>query len=116
MIEGEAMHRDSLGCTQVIRPGQVNLMTAGRGIAHAEDATSDAPGTLHAAQLWIALPDAERQREPAFAHHPVLPTVGRDGFRVSVLAGSALGEISPVEGFTPLRSEEQTSELQSLMC
>src|SRR3546814_740358 len=102
MIEGEVMHRDSLGYAQVIRPGQVNLMTAGRGIAHAEDATSDAPGVLHAAQLWIALPDSERQREPVFAHHPLLPTVDRDGFRVSVLAGSALGEISPVEVFTPL--------------
>ena len=70
MIEGEILHRDSLGFEQIVRPGQVNLMTAGSGIAHAEDAVTDAPGRLHAAQLWIALPDAQRHREPAFQHCP----------------------------------------------
>ena len=65
MIEGEVVHRDSLGYEQVIRPGQVNLMTAGRGIAHTEDSAQDG-AVMHAAQLWIALPDAEKNREPAF--------------------------------------------------
>jgi quercetin 2,3-dioxygenase len=102
MIEGEVMHRDSLGYEQVIRPGQVNLMTAGRGIAHAEDAVNDEPGRLHAAQLWIALPEGERHRAPAFAHHPELPALHSGGFRVTVLAGSAFGLDSPAEIFSPL--------------
>ncbi len=102
MIEGEIMHRDSLGYEQIVRPGQVNLMTAGRGISHAEDAASCEPGRLHAAQLWIALPDAERNREPAFANYTQLPIVDCDDFRVTVLAGSALGQCSPAQVFSPL--------------
>src|SRR5690606_41568371 len=62
---------DSLGYGQVIRPGQVNLMTAGRGIAHSEESLGS--GTMHASQLWIALPESHRHCEPAFAHHPILP-------------------------------------------
>ena len=102
MIEGEMMHRDSLGYAQVIRPGQVNIMTAGRGISHAEDAVNDDPGHLHAAQLWIALPDAERHRAPAFDHHPELPVVEDGGFRVTVLAGAAYGQTSPTRVYSPL--------------
>ena len=102
MIDGEILHRDSLGVEQIIRPGQVNLMTAGRGIVHSEDAVSDAPGRIHLAQLWIALPEAERHREPDFAHYPELPGVDADGFRATVLAGSALGRTSPAAVHTPL--------------
>ena len=65
MIEGEILHRDSLGSEQVLRPGQVNLMTAGHGISHSEESLSD---RIHLAQLWIALPDAERERAPSFQH------------------------------------------------
>lgn len=101
MIEGEIVHRDSLGNEQVIRPGQVNLMTAGRGIAHTEDSLRDGE-RLHAAQLWIALPEAERRREPAFQNHPDLPVVATGGFRATVLAGSAFGEASPATIYTPL--------------
>lgn len=102
MIDGEIMHRDSLGYEQVIRPGQVNLMTAGRGIVHAEDAVTDDPGRLHAAQLWIALPDAERQREPSFHHYPDLPVLEWGGFIVTVLAGTAFGQTAPAAIFSPL--------------
>ncbi|MGH8506748.1 MAG: pirin family protein [Stenotrophobium sp.] len=102
MIEGEILHRDSLGSEQVIRPGQVNLMTAGRGIAHAEDAVSDEPGRLHAAQLWIALPDRERHRAPSFHHYPDLPVLDDGGFRITVLAGNAYGQSAPAEIFSPL--------------
>lgn len=102
MIEGEIVHRDSLGYEQVIRPGQVNLMTAGRGIAHSEDAVGREPGRVHLAQLWIALPEAERHREPAFANYPVLPRLEREGFGITVLAGSALGKRSPATVYTPL--------------
>ena len=102
MIEGQVMHRDSLGYEQIIRPQQVNLMTAGRGIVHAEDAVDNQPGTLHAAQLWIALPDAERHREPAFDHYPELPTVTLDNFCFTVLAGDYMGKTSPVKLYSPL--------------
>lgn len=102
MIEGEIMHRDSLGYEQVIRPGQVNLMTAGRGIVHAEDAVTDDPGRLHAAQLWIALPNAERHREPSFHHYPDLPVLEWGGFTVTILAGTACGQTAPAAIFSPL--------------
>jgi quercetin 2,3-dioxygenase len=89
------LHRDSLGNSQLIRPGEVNPMTAGLGIAHSEESTGD-QGTVHAAQLWIALPDAQRQCEPAFVHHPSLPRVAVNGFRATVLAGAAFDRRSPV--------------------
>ncbi len=115
MIEGELLHRDSLGHQQIIRPGQVNLMTAGHGIVHSEDALVDG-GRLHAAQLWIALPEAEADRPPAFEHHPALPTTTQDGLEITVLVGQALGRQSPAQVFSPLlgldlvaRSEARSS-------
>jgi len=102
MIEGSILHTDSLGYRQWIRPGQVNLMTAGRGIAHAEESPADAPGRFQLAQLWIALPDAERHREPSFHHYPELPVVERGGFRITLLAGTHAGERAPAEIHSPL--------------
>lgn len=102
MIEGEVVHRDSLGNEQVITPGQVNLMTAGAGIAHAEDSVPGRAGKLHAAQLWIALPEGQRRRPPAFRNYPHLPLIEAGGFSVRVLAGSAFGQTSPAEVYSPL--------------
>jgi len=102
MVEGEVFHRDSLGNEQLITPGQVNLMTAGGGIAHAEDSAPGRAGKLHAAQLWIALPEGERRRAPAFRNHPHLPLIESGGFSVRVLAGSAFGQTSPAEVYSPL--------------
>jgi quercetin 2,3-dioxygenase len=102
MIEGAVVHRDSLGSVQTIRPGQVNLMTAGRGIVHAEESLDSKAGSLHGVQLWIALPESERHREPGFQHCPELPRVRRDGFDITVLAGQAFGELAPPSVFTPL--------------
>lgn len=101
MIEGEVLHRDSLGHEQVIRPGQVNLMTAGRGIAHTE-ASLAGETRLHAAQLWIALPDAVRNCEPAFDHHPELPSWDAAGCRFTLLAGSHDGRVAPTRLHSPL--------------
>ena len=101
MIEGEVVHRDSLGNEQVIRPGQVNLMTAGRGIAHTEDSALDG-ARMHAAQLWIALPHEQAQCEPAFDHYGVLPVVESGGFTITLLAGSALDQNAPTRIHTPL--------------
>jgi hypothetical protein len=102
MIEGEVLHRDSLGYEQWIHPGQVNLMTSGRGIAHSEESPADRAGRFHAAQLWIALPDAERHRDPDFQHYPALPIIERSGLRITVLAGECNGEYSPAKVYTPL--------------
>ena len=109
MIEGEVVHRDSLGNERVIRPGQVNLMTAGRGLAHTEDSHQD--GTrLHAAQLWIALPDSERNREPAFENYPTLPRTTLGGFSATVLAGTSLGLTAPTRVYSPMVGLDLVSE------
>lgn len=102
MIEGEVLHRDSLGHTQVIRPGQVNLMTAGNGIVHSEESVNDAAGRLHLTQLWIALPAQHRHDAPAFHHYPQLPQRTQDGFQITVLAGEAFGLRAPTLVYTPL--------------
>lgn len=101
-LQGEILHRDTLGYAQVIRPGQLNVMTAGRGIAHSEESPKDRPTGLHGAQLWIALPDTDRHCEPAFDHHPQLPILQRDGVTITVLAGDVFGEHSPAKIYTPL--------------
>ena len=100
MIRGEVLHRDSLGSKQIIRPGQVNLMTAGRGIAHSEE--SQEPWHIHATQLWIALPDSHRFCEPRFQHYPDLPKTRVGDFDATVLAGEALGLTAPAEVHSPL--------------
>ena len=101
LIEGEIVHRDSLGSGQVIRPGQVNLMTAGRGIAHTEDSLADGQ-RLHAAQLWIALPPDRQDCAPAFAHHPELPQWHQGGALVTLLAGDFAGHRAPAQVYSPL--------------
>ncbi|HEX9707301.1 MAG TPA: pirin family protein [Steroidobacteraceae bacterium] len=102
MIEGTILHTDSLGYRQWIHPGQVNLMTAGRGISHAEESPEDSAGRFQLAQLWIALPKPESDREPSFHHYPDLPILDRGGFRITVLAGSFAGEKAPAQVFSPL--------------
>jgi hypothetical protein len=88
LVEGEVLHRDSLGSEQLIRPGQLNLMTAGSGIAHAEESTDHYEGRLHGIQLWIAQPDATRHSAPAFEHFTEVPSYDLDGATAAVLVGS----------------------------
>lgn len=95
LYEGEILHRDSLGSVQLIRPGQLNLMSSGRGISHSEESPRPHPPELHGLQFWIALPDAQRQMAPRFDHYARLPQLERDGFDITVIAGAALGERSP---------------------
>jgi quercetin 2,3-dioxygenase len=102
LFEGLVLHRDSLGSRQMIRPGELNLMTAGRGIAHSEESAAGRPAALHGLQLWIALPAQDRFTEPRFAHHADLPVVREDGATVTVVVGEHRGERSPAEVFTPL--------------
>ena len=91
LLDGELLHRDSLGSEQVIRPGQVNLMTAGAGVTHAEEATGHYRGTLEGIQLWIAQADATRTGPAAFAHHADLPRLQLDGGEATMLVGALAG-------------------------
>jgi redox-sensitive bicupin YhaK (pirin superfamily) len=102
LLDGNVLHRDSLGSEQMIRPGQLNLMTAGRGISHAEESPSEHEPGLHGVQLWLALPGSQRQVAPAFEHHPELPAAGLAGFRITVFAGSLAGVRSPATVFSPV--------------
>jgi redox-sensitive bicupin YhaK (pirin superfamily) len=106
LLAGNVLHRDSLGSEQMIQPGQLNLMTAGRGIAHAEESPADHDPTLHGVQLWLALPGVDRQVAPAFEHHRQLPVLGVRGLRVTVFAGSLADVISPARTFSPVVGAE----------
>src|SRR5437868_5775534 len=105
LFEGEILHRDTLGSVQAIRPGEINWMTAGRGIAHSERTGPEvraAGGRLAGIQSWIALPRDDEETEPGFAHHgaAALPTVAGDGKHVRLLLGAAFGARSPVRTFS----------------
>lgn len=102
LLDGQALHKDTLGSEQVIAPGQLNLMTAGHAVAHAEEATGHYRGTLEGIQLWIALPDGTRDGAAAFAHHAELPQVEHEGVVVTVLVGEHDGTRSPARHDTPL--------------
>ena len=102
LTDGQVLHRDSLGSEQVIRPGQVNLMTAGGGVVHAEEPTGHYRGVLHGVQLWVAQPEATRHGEPAFEHHAELPQTEVDGAGVTVLVGSIGAAESTARQDTPL--------------
>src|SRR6202451_1373871 len=91
LISGNVLHRDSLGSEQMIRPGQLNLMTAGRGIAHAEQSPAEHDPRLHGVQLWVALPESSRLTGAAFEHHPQLPETRINGLAITVFMGSLAG-------------------------
>jgi quercetin 2,3-dioxygenase len=95
LLEGEVLHKDSLGNEQLIRPGQLNLMTAGSGISHAEETPSRNSGRLHGVQLWVALPDARRRGAPSFDHYAELPVAALGRARAVVLMGELDGARSP---------------------
>lgn len=107
LFEGSFLHRDSLGTVQAITPGAINWMTAGRGIAHSErvtDAERGQPRRLHGLQLWVALPPALEETEPAFQHVPAadIPAItDANGVQVRVLVGAAFGQTSPVRAASP---------------
>jgi hypothetical protein len=101
LFDGEIMHRDSLGTAVAIRPGEVNWMTAGRGIVHSERTGPEkraAGGPIHGLQMWVALPAAKEEMEAGFAHHEtdVFPMINDDGAFVRVVVGSLYGKTSPV--------------------
>lgn len=117
-LAGNVRHRDSVGSDVVVRPGELNIMTAGHGVSHSEFAVL--PGTLadgnadtapdgaqplpvqRGLQLWVALPDSERHRAPAFEQHRELPQVMGDGFTATVMVGRFAGKTSPATMYSPI--------------
>jgi redox-sensitive bicupin YhaK (pirin superfamily) len=102
LLEGEIVHRDSLGSLQRVGPRELSLMTAGHGISHSEESPEDRPPTLFGVQLWVAQPDADRDGAPGYEHHTDLPVVEHGALTATVVLGSH-GEVSsPGTTFSPL--------------
>lgn len=102
LLDGEIVHNDSLGFEAVALPGGVNVMTAGKGIAHSEQTPADNRGRLDGVQLWVALPDAHRHMDPAFESSPQVPIIEKPGALVRVFAGSHEGTTSPCRHYSEL--------------
>src|SRR6267142_1915577 len=106
LFDGEVMHRDSVGSEQAIRPGEVNWMTAGRGITHSErfEKARERGDRVHGLQAWVALPREEEETAPRFVHHGPddLPTYEGDGLRARLLAGTAFGAKAKVKTHSPM--------------
>jgi hypothetical protein len=106
LFEGEIMHRDSVGSEQPIQPGEVNWMTAGRGITHSErfERARREGGRMDGIQAWVALPKEHEETEPSFSHHAMaeLPVFEQDGGRARLIAGEAMGARAPVRTHSPL--------------
>jgi redox-sensitive bicupin YhaK (pirin superfamily) len=107
LFDGEIFHRDTLGSAQAIRPGDVNWMNAGKGIAHSERTRAELRATgspIAGIQSWIALPEAHEESDPFFVHHDesALPLIKEGGKRVRVIAGALFGKVSPVKTFSDL--------------
>ncbi len=107
LFEGEIEHRDSLGTAIIIKPGQVNWMTAGSGIVHSERTPAHLRHTakkIHGLQIWVALPKALEQMEPEFFHVEAndIPSWEQDGIAIKLIAGEAFGRKSPVPVYCPL--------------
>ena len=106
LLEGEIVHKDSLGSEALLGPGGVNVMTSGGGIAHSEETPSKNSGLLNGVQLWVALPDSDRHGPASFQHVDEVPIVEQAGGFVSVFVGSMLGQSSRAEHFSPLLGAE----------
>ena len=106
LASGEIIHRDSLGCEALMRAGQLNLMTAGRGISHSEETPKENSGKLQGVQLWIALPADQRHTEPLFDHYASLPVFSIESATVRVIIGEILRHRSPARGFSPIVGAE----------
>ena len=108
LLEGTIDHLDSVGSIQRVRPGELNLMTAGAGIAHSEYSVADGnvATSLHGLQIWVALPDADRHQEPHFEHHGDLPLVTDGGLVSTVILGTFMGETSKASIYSPVTCAE----------
>lgn len=102
LLDGDVHHRDSRGSDQLIRPGELGLMTAGAAITHAEQSPVPHPALLHGVQLWVALPDTARYIAPSWEHHPHLPVLHDRGTTATVILGELGGAASPGHVHSPL--------------
>ena len=107
LLDGEIMHRDSVGSVQAIRPGEVNWMTAGSGIVHSERTRPElrpAGSSLYGLQTWVALPKAHEETAPAFSHHKAeeIPSTEAEGVTLTLIAGTSDGLRSPVPTFSDM--------------
>ena len=112
LFEGEILHRDSVGSRAVVRPGELNIMTAGHGIAHSEE-SADQTGhpIVHGAQLWVALPDEVRDTAgPRFDQYADLPVIELLGARGTVMVGDVAGVVSPAPAYTPQVGADQNNK------
>ena len=104
LFEGEGVHRDSIGTVQRILPGEVNWMTAGRGIVHLEQMAAGATGRVFGVQTWVALPQDREECEPSFDHYDTsaVPVIEEGGATIRLIAGSLFGARSAVRTSSPL--------------
>lgn len=110
LLDGEVLHNDSLGLQGLAVPGVLNLMTAGRGIAHSEETPPRNGGRLRGVQLWVALPRASRETAPSFDQHRDLPVVELDGGQATVIMGELGSVRSPARAFSPIVGAEVVGE------
>ena len=120
LFEGEILHRDTLGSEQVVRPGDVNWMTAGRGIAHSERTAADErarPHGAHGLQSWVALPKEHEETPPEFFHHAAssLPEFRVQGANLRLIAGEAYGHKAPAKIYSPLFYAEAKMEAGAVL-
>jgi quercetin 2,3-dioxygenase len=105
LFEGKVEHRDSVGSVQIIHPGELNIMTAGRGIAHSELSAPDAT-IMHGIQLWTVIPNSFRNTAPIFDHYSDLPVIKKKGLKVRLIVGEFMKEESEARIFSPLVGAE----------
>ena len=106
LVDGDILHRDSLGSHQFVRPGQLSMMTAGRGISHTEESPPQSSPLLHGVQLWVALPEHDRSVDPHFEHHSHLPQLTDTGVSITVIMGSLGNAESAAEVYSAIVGAE----------
>jgi hypothetical protein len=110
LVQGTALHRDSIGTTALVEPGRAAIMNAGNGIAHSENSPVDHGPVLHGAQLWVALPEHARNGEHSFVLHEPAPTMDTPGLRARVFVGRMGTTVAPAQGVTALMGAELSPE------
>lgn len=115
LFDGEVLHNDSAGGEALLKAGELNLMTAGAGIAHSEETPSTASGKLHGVQLWVALPEANRHMAPSFRHYTDIPVAELPGGRLAVIMGELAKTGSPAATLSPLVGAEARLERSGTM-
>lgn len=112
-LDGDIRHRDSVGSDVVVRPGELNIMTSGRGVSHSEFSTGDEAASMHGLQLWVALPESAASTTAAFEQHTELPVHSAAGLRATVLVGSIGDAVSTATVHSPLLGADVTVDAET---